>query len=151
MIAVSRDAGREICCLEPDGRNHFTNLLSRREWPYFYAFDVLSLEGKDVRALPLLERKRRLRTVMPRVETRLLYLDHIAEHGRGLFEAACERDLEGIVGKWAHGTYQSDTRRTSWLKIKNPDYSQMRDRHELFEPRRRPSRSATARPSLHLA
>ena len=41
--------------------------------------------------------------------------------GRHLFLEACERDLEGIVGKWAYATYQTDTRRTSWLKIKNPD------------------------------
>ena len=46
---------------------------------------------------------------------------------------ACERDLEGIVAKGTRGTYQTDTSRTSWLKIKKPDYSQMLDRHELFD------------------
>ena len=40
------------------------------------------------------------------------------------FELACERDLEGIVAKWARRTYQCDGRGTSWLKIKNPEYSQ---------------------------
>jgi ATP-dependent DNA ligase len=69
---------------------------------------------------------------MPRIETRLLYLDHIAERGRGLYRAACARDLESIVGKWAEGTYQSHGRCTSWVKVKNPKYSQMVDRHELF-------------------
>lgn len=34
---------------------------------------------------------------------------------------------------WARGTYQTDGRRASWVKIKNPDYTQTRDRHELFE------------------
>jgi ATP-dependent DNA ligase len=54
----------EICCLEADGRSHFNNLLFRREWPYFYAFDVLSVDGRDLRGLPLRERKRRLRTII---------------------------------------------------------------------------------------
>ena len=49
----------------------------------FYAFDVPSVDGEDVCALPLVERKRRLRRIMPKVDTRLLYLDSIAERGRG--------------------------------------------------------------------
>jgi bifunctional non-homologous end joining protein LigD len=126
----------EICCLEPDGRSHFNKLLFRREWPYFYAFDLLMLDGKDLRGLPLLERKRRLLAIMPAVECRALYLDHLEARGRDLFRVACERDLEGIVAKWAHGTYQAEGRGTSWLKIKNPEYSQMAGRRELFEPRR---------------
>jgi bifunctional non-homologous end joining protein LigD len=69
----------EICCLDRDGRSNFNNLLFRREWPHFYAFDVLSIDGKDLRALPLNERKLRLRAIMPNIESRLLYLDHVAE------------------------------------------------------------------------
>ena len=122
----------EICCLRPDGRSDFKSLLFRRDWPYFYVFDLLALNGRDLRSLPLLERKRRLFAIMPRVESRALYLDHI--HGRGvdLFRAACQRDLEGVIGKWADGTYQATGRGTSWLKIKNPVYSQMAGRRELF-------------------
>jgi bifunctional non-homologous end joining protein LigD len=122
----------EICCLDPDGRSNFNAQLFRREWPYFYAFDIRSLEGKDLTQLSLLERKRRLVTALPKIETRLLYVDHIEERGCDLFRAACERDLEGIAAKWSRGTYQTDGRRTSWLKIKNPAYSQIVDRHELF-------------------
>jgi bifunctional non-homologous end joining protein LigD len=143
----------EICCLEADGRTHFNKLLFRREWPYFYAFDVLDIGGEDLRALPLLERKRRLLRIMPSVECRLLYLDHLQRRGCDLFRAACQRDLEGIVGKWATGTYRTDGRATSWLKIKNPDYSQMRDRHELFASRRHsegPRRAAMVLPNLVL-
>lgn len=57
----------EICCLEPDGRSHFTNLLFRREWPCFWTFDVLAIDGQDLQHLPLLARKRRVRGIMPRV------------------------------------------------------------------------------------
>ena len=78
---------------------------------------------------------------MPRIESRLRFIEHIEGRGVDLFRVACERDLEGIVGKWARGSYLSDGRSTSWVKIKNARYSQMEDRMELFErgpsPRRR--------------
>ena len=45
----------------PDGTSNFNRLLFRRDWPHFYAFDVLSINGRDVTGLPLLERKERLR------------------------------------------------------------------------------------------
>ncbi len=63
-------------------------------------------------------------------------LDHIPQHGRDLYRATCDRDLEGIVAKWAAGTYQTDGRRTSWLKVKNPECSQMIRRRMLFDARR---------------
>jgi len=126
----------EICCLDPDGRSNFYNLMFRRQIPYFYAFDVLSIDGEDLTMLPLVERKVRLHAIMPRVQSRLLYVEAIAERGTDLYRLACERDLEGIIAKWARGTYQCDGRGTSWLKIKNPQYSQMDGRRELFEVRR---------------
>lgn len=70
-----------------------------------------------------------------------------------LFLVACERDLEGIVGKWARGSYLSDPRTTSWVKIKNPSSSQMEGRAELFDQHRAfgsPKRSVT-RLTLSLA
>jgi ATP-dependent DNA ligase len=87
-----------------------------------------------------------------RVESRLIYLDHIEQRGCDLFRVACERDLEGVVAKWGCGTYRTDGRATSWLKIKNPEYSQMRDRHELFSSRETaPHRGRTlGRPDLLL-
>ena len=78
----------EICCLQSTARSDFYRLLFRRDHPYFYAFDVPSVDGEDVCALPLIERKRRLRRIMPKVDTRLLYLDSIAERGRDLYRAA---------------------------------------------------------------
>ena len=108
-----------------------------------------SIDGEDLTGLPLLERKRWLLRIMPFIECRLLYLDHIEERGCDLFSVACDRDLEGIVAKWARGTYRTDGRSTSWTKIKNPQDMQMRDRHELFESRLSVSRSrALRRPDL---
>jgi bifunctional non-homologous end joining protein LigD len=62
----------EIVCLDRRGRSNFKNLLFRRDWPYFYAFDLLAVDGEDVREWPLIERKRRLRQLVPSVPTRLL-------------------------------------------------------------------------------
>ena len=63
-----------------------TDLLFRRAWPYFLAFDVLSIDGQDLRALPLVERKRRLARIMPRIESRLMFLDAIRARGTRLYE-----------------------------------------------------------------
>jgi bifunctional non-homologous end joining protein LigD len=143
----------EICCLDPDGCSNFKNLLFRRERPYFYAFDLLALDGHDLRTLPLLQRKRRLLQILPKVESRVMYVDHVPKRGVDLFAAACRRDLEGIVAKWAHGSYNADGRATSWLKIKHPEYSQMDGRRELFEERRNhaPRRDTKVAPELRLA
>jgi bifunctional non-homologous end joining protein LigD len=127
----------ELVCLDADGRSNFHKLMFRRDWPFFYAFDLLSVDGDDLRGHPLVARKRRLRAVMPRIESRLLYVDHLVGRGRDLFREACRRDLEGIVGKWAHGPYSGDGVSTSWMKIKNPDYTRSVGRRDLFE--RRPS------------
>jgi bifunctional non-homologous end joining protein LigD len=143
----------EIVCMGPDGRPDFNRLMFRREWPVFFAFDVLSINGADIRALPLAERKRRLAVVMPRVECRLLSVLSVPERGRDLFRLACDNDLEGIVAKWSGGTYQADGQGTSWFKIKNPTYSQAVGRRELFEQRRegQPRRRHVAAPVLRLA
>ena len=69
-------------------------------------------------------------------ESRVVFLDGVVERGCDLLRVACERDLEGIVAKWARGTYQTDGRGTSWLKIKNLTCSQTQGRHELLAVRR---------------
>jgi bifunctional non-homologous end joining protein LigD len=122
----------EIICLDDDGRPNFHKLLFRREWPYFFAFDLLELNGEDLRHLPLVQRKRRLKGIMPAVESRVRYVDHLREQGTAFFRAACEHDLEGIVAKWSRGTYQADGR-TSWLKI-NEKRRPMLDRAAWTKP-----------------
>jgi bifunctional non-homologous end joining protein LigD len=132
----------EIVCLDRRGRSNFKNLLFRREWPYFYAFDLLAVDGEDLREWPLIERKRRLRRLIPSVPTRLLYVDHIQARGTAFFAVACAHDIEGIVAKPANGWYHSHGTSTNWLKIKTPSYTQMTTRHKPFErraKRRKPS------------
>jgi hypothetical protein len=144
----------ELVCLDADGRSNFYNLLFRREWPSFFAFDLLALEGDDLRALSLIRRKRRLRTLLPTAESRLLYVDHIEGRGCDFFQAVCEHDCQGVVGKWRQGRYHMDGASTSWVKVKNPSYPQRTRRRELFEHRRdvrQRSRSRWQAPVLALA
>ena len=141
----------EIVCLEPDGRSHFYNLLFRREWPYFMAFDLLALEGKDLRAEPLHHRKRLLAGIMPRVESQIRLVEGVEGRGVEFFHVACTHDLEGVVAKWKGGTYTGGPR-TSWLKLRNPKYSQWEGRREMFDSRsdNATRRQAPARPQLAL-
>jgi ATP-dependent DNA ligase len=56
---------------------------------------------------------------------------HMERYGVRLFQAICQQDCEGIVGKYKRGAYTAAP--TSWVKILNPNYSQKRDRQEMFE------------------
>jgi len=123
----------EIVCLDEQGRSLFNPLLFRRGNPVFAVFDLVWVDGEDLRQLPLIERKKRLRSLVPARSPHLLHVDFLAEKGTELFQLACERELEGVVGKWANGIYQDDGRSTSWVKVKNPNYSQAEGRAELFE------------------
>jgi bifunctional non-homologous end joining protein LigD len=135
----------ELVCLAPDGRSLFAPLLFGQRIPCLFAFDLLWVDGDDLRDLPLLERKRRLRKLIPqRQRSRLQYLEHVARRGRDLFAAACARDLEGIVAKWARAKY-TPGKRTTWAKVKNPEYSHMRDRGELMDQKPRPARMTMPR------
>jgi len=84
-----------------------------------YAFDLLHLAGFDLRHLPLLERKRLLRELLPPLGP-VRYADHFDGAGEKFYEAARERDLEGIIAKRADSIYLSGRRVESWLKIKIP-------------------------------
>jgi bifunctional non-homologous end joining protein LigD len=141
----------EIVCLGPDGKPDFYRLMFRREWPVFYAFDALTIEGEDVRGLPLWQRKRRLAAIMPRIDGRLQPVLSVPERGRDLFRLVCDQDMEGIVAKWRAGTYQTNGAGTSWFKIKNPRYSQAEGRRELFERREGLPRRRYTAPILSLA
>jgi bifunctional non-homologous end joining protein LigD len=83
----------------------------------YYLFDLLQLDGKDLRRLPLKERKAKLRTLLASENAPLVYSDHVAGHGPEVFENACAMKLEGLVSKQADARYYSGRTR-SWLKTK---------------------------------
>jgi len=99
--------------------------MFRRGEPFFYALDLLWLDGEDLRPLPLIERKKRLRRLIRSQKWPLLYLDHITENGSRLFEHARALDLEGIIAKRKDSHYHVTEKGSPyWIKIKNPAYSQ---------------------------
>jgi len=79
-------------------------------------FDALALEGRDLRTLPLAERKALLALTVP-ARGVIRYGDHVAEQGQAFYEAAAEQRLEGIVAKRAESRYTGGRTR-EWLKIK---------------------------------
>jgi bifunctional non-homologous end joining protein LigD len=126
-LAIGRQfAGRnaildgEIVRPGPDGRPMFYELMRRRGPFCFYAFDLLWLDGKDLRNLMLIELKRLLRKLLPRRSQAVLYVEHV-ESGTDLFQAICEQDMEGVVAKQANARYKPEA--TTWVKIKNRAYS----------------------------
>jgi ATP-dependent DNA ligase len=64
-----------------------------------------------------------------------LYLDHVTS-GMDLFRVICDRDMEGVVAKQATAKYTPDA--TTWVKIKNRQYSQAVGREDFFNPRKAP-------------
>ena len=120
----------EICVLDAAGVPEFQRLQSRAqlsrpaeievgavEQPVIcYVFDILELEGHDLRGLPLIERKRILKKVLPPVGV-LRYADHIETVGKQFFEQVREMGLEGIVAKRAASKYKPG-RSDSWLKLR---------------------------------
>ena len=129
----------EICSLDRRGRPQFKNLMFRRgNPPCFFAFDLLTCDGKDLRNERLLDRKQELRRLLARspVTSPLKYTEYIDGCGTALFQRICELDLEGIVAKQKSAPYVTEREQSTWFKILNREYSQKDGREELFERER---------------
>jgi ATP-dependent DNA ligase len=61
------------------------------------------------------------------------YADHVEARGCDFFRLVSTRDLEGIGAKWKAAPYCPNVAPSSWIKIKNPEYSKARERAQLFE------------------
>jgi bifunctional non-homologous end joining protein LigD len=122
----------ELLMADEDGRPQYDTLLgraaisapgtvarsSRRQPATIVCWDILMLEGEDLRDLPLLERKAALRDALLGIE-RFTYADHVFTDGERMYAEAEFLDLEGIVAKRADSPYVAG-RTTAWLKIKTP-------------------------------
>jgi len=85
----------------------------------FYAFDLLALNGRDIRQLDLIKRKELLNALLKKVDSPyVIFNDHIKEKGKKLYAEALENGWEGIIAKEANSTYESDRRSGKWLKFK---------------------------------
>jgi len=112
------------------GGPDFYALFFRRGDPAFAAFDLLWLNGRDLRELPLWRRKKRLQALVEK--TPIAYVDDVDDPA--LFAVTARQDLEGIVAKRRGEPYGPETQ---WVKVKVPGYTQMEGRWELFDKRKR--------------
>jgi bifunctional non-homologous end joining protein LigD len=109
----------EVVAFDRRGITSFSRLQRRgreRVAIFFYVFDLLRLDGEDMRPLPLRERKARLRSEF-RFEGPVRLSPHRNEQGERLFREACARGLEGLVAKRADSPYRA-ARSRDWLKLK---------------------------------
>jgi bifunctional non-homologous end joining protein LigD len=113
--------GEAVVC-GPDGVAIFDALHRRGTVTeaMLYAFDLLELDGEDLRHIPLVDRKRRLSRLLGGRRLGIVLSDHTDENGALIFQHACKMGLEGIVSKRLSAPYRSGPSR-DWLKIKSPD------------------------------
>jgi bifunctional non-homologous end joining protein LigD len=112
----------EVVHLADDGTMSFhalQNALStgKKQGLHYYAFDLLFLNGEDIRDRPLTERKALLEKLLKKAHKHIHYSEHFAESGTKVLDHACHIALEGIVSKRADAAYHSG-RDEHWLKSK---------------------------------
>ncbi len=112
----------EVVVINEAGLSDFQKLQhyeENTEYPIcYYVFDVLEINGEKTTELPLVERKRLLKKIIP-ANTVVKYSDHIIGKGKEFFAAAQKQDLEGIMAKKMDSEYHTGARTGEWLKIKH--------------------------------
>ena len=113
--------GEAVCCNER-GVSSFDKLRHRSHDPevFLVAFDLLELDGQDLRREPLEVRKQTLASLLRSSLPGLQFNPHLTHPGDIVFEHACKMGLEGTVSKRLGSTYRCG-RSPDWLKFKNPD------------------------------
>jgi bifunctional non-homologous end joining protein LigD len=107
----------ELAGVLPDGRTSMHVLGGAST--FYFAFDILHLDGQDLTSLRLLERKAHLRRALgttPPAPFR--YVDHVVGNGAAFFAEACGMKIEGIVSKLAASPYRPNARNATWQKVK---------------------------------
>ena len=122
----------EIVALDEEGRPSFELLQQRMNLSreadlrraeaqvpvFYYVFDLLYLEGYDLRAVPLQDRQYLLeRVLLPTDRVRLV--DHFEEEGEAVYEASLANGLEGVIAKRRDSVYEPGRRSHNWLKVKS--------------------------------
>ena len=112
----------ELVVLDKEGRPSFSALHKARFTPdalHFYVFDLLAYQGRDLRKLPLVERRELLEGyVLKAVRDPIRLSEVFTTSPKRLIAAAKESGLEGVIGKRRDSTYESGERSGSWVKYK---------------------------------
>jgi bifunctional non-homologous end joining protein LigD len=121
--SVTLDGEGVVC--RSDGVSDFDRLrcavgrLGSRD-AFLYAFDLLEIDGEDLRRCEWQVRRATLRSLIKRAGPRIRLSDHFDGDGSLAFRHACRMGLEGIVAKRRDKPYRSG-RSADWIKVKNPD------------------------------
>lgn len=121
--SVTLDGEGVVC--RPDGVSDFDRLrsavgrLGSRD-AFLYAFDLLEIDGEDLRPYDWQTRRAALRSLLKRTSRGIRLSEHLDGNGALAFQHACRLGLEGIVAKRRDRPYRSG-RTTDWIKIKNPN------------------------------
>lgn len=125
----------EIVALDENGVQCFEQLQNHTAdcAILYFAFDLVFVDGENLTDVPLIERKARLKQILPkRLTGRLRFTDHVIERGLDLFAALEAQQLEGMVAKRADSLYVPG-RSKDWLKVKTRSgMDQMRKRIETW-------------------
>jgi bifunctional non-homologous end joining protein LigD len=117
----------ELVAIGKDGVSHFQLLQNalRHEAKLLYcAFDLMFVDGEDLRNQPLLVRKERLKAILPR-DKLIAFSRHRKASGTKFFAEAERKGLEGIMAKRADSPYASEGRTSDWLKIKTAKWQEV--------------------------
>jgi bifunctional non-homologous end joining protein LigD len=109
----------EVCALDDTGRSSFSAMQQGKAGTplVYYVFDVLEVDGEPLVDLPLVERRKRLESLLDR-RNRTVRLSESFEDGNALYQAATEQQLEGIMAKRLDSKYAVGRRTRDWLKVK---------------------------------
>lgn len=112
----------ELCAVDPDGLTSFAEMQAATDGHsaaglIYFAFDLIYLDGKDLRAEPLVGRKSRLEALLGGADPAVRYNEHLLGDGEAILRAACKLNVEGIVSKRADSAYLPGNRGL-WMKCK---------------------------------
>lgn len=113
----------EIVVLDPKAQPSFQLLQHYPDVPedcslIYYVFDILSIEGKSLQEEPLLARKKKLQSILPK-NSIIRYCEHVIGSGDKFFKWVLDHDLEGMIAKKTDSLYHTNKRSSEWLKIRN--------------------------------
>lgn len=122
LAAKSALLDGEVAVLMPNGITSFQGLQNVGEGGgklIYFVFDLIYLDGENVGALPLVERKEKLRVLLQKSKTGgvFKYVDHVEGDAERVFREACKLGAEGIISKSRTAPYRPG-RNTVWLKVK---------------------------------
>jgi bifunctional non-homologous end joining protein LigD len=113
----------EIVALDAEGRSSFRLLQAHdigEEQPplFFYAFDLLQLDGEDLKTLPLIQRKSKLEKLLKNLDGVIRYSASLSNDAEPLLEKVRQLGLGGLIGKREDSAYDPGGRSGSWVKLK---------------------------------